>query len=86
VTSEFFFGTTCKSNTVRKLATVVLFYNTVFLHFSIEITNQKQIHNFRKVQRAGCKASKSRMRLASRSLASPVLDFQKNVMLIYGFM
>jgi len=49
------------------LATIVPFYNTVFLHFAIAIKNNKQIHNFRKAQRAECKASKS------RSLATPAL-------------
>ena len=54
------FGTTCKSNAVRHAS----YHFTIFLHFAIEIKNKEQIYNF-------SESSKSRMRLASRSLATP---------------
>jgi len=39
---------------------------TIFLHFATEIKNKKQIYDF-------SESSKSRMRLAIRSLATPAL-------------
>ena len=48
----------------------------VFLCFVIEIKNLKQIQyvNLRKAKRAACKRSKSRMRLASHSLATTAIE------------
>jgi len=62
------FGTTCQSLLYGTLDSTMLFCNISTLCNRNNAKNK--FINFRKAQRAACKGSKSRMRLASRSLAT----------------
>ena len=70
VTSQFFLEQLAKVLLCGTRAATVPFYNISTL---FNRNKKNKCINFRTAQRAACKGSKSRMRLASRSLAAPVI-------------